>query len=332
VLLLDDRTTEVGDTQLQSLAHGVIELEQLAPVYGAERRRLRIVKLRGARFRGGFHDYKIATGALIVYPRLVASEHRSSGTRENASSNIPGLDEILGGGLPRGGSGLVMGPPGTGKSIIAIQFAIAAAERGEKAAVFAFDEAVTTVLARADGLELPLRGHVESGTIQMHQIDPAEMSPGELIHQVRECVADGVRIIVIDSLNGYLNAMPAENFLVVQLHELLMFLSQSAVTTILVTAQHGLIGTNMVSPVDVSYLADSVILLRYFEAEGSVRNAVSITKKRTGAHERTIRAFEIGRGGIRVGAPLSEFTGVLTGVPTFRGKTETLGEADERRS
>ncbi len=319
VLLLDDRTSESGDTQLQSLAHGVIELEQLAPAYGAERRRLRVVKLRGRKFRGGYHDYRIATGALLVYPRLIAAEHRTELTLENASSGVPGLDAILGGGIPRGGSALIMGPPGTGKSVIAIQFALAAAARGEKSVIFAFDEAITTITSRCNGLEMPLAEHTAAGLVQLFQVDPAEMSPGELVSAVRDSVDAGARVVVIDSLNGYLNAMPAEHFLVVQLHELLMFLSQRGVTSVLVTAQHGVLGASMQSPVDVSYLADSVILLRYFEAEGHVRNALSIMKKRTGRHERTIRAFELGRGGIHVGEPLSEFVGVLTGVPTYRG-------------
>jgi len=315
VLLLDDRSAEVGDTHLQSLAHGVVELEQLAPLYGAERRRLRVIKLRGVRYRGGFHDYKISTGALVVYPRLIASEHRAEPVVENASSGVAAFDEMLGGGLPRGGSALVMGPPGTGKSVIAMQFAVAAAMRGEKAALFAFDEAVTTIRARADGLGMPLQKLVGDELLRLQQIDPAEMTPGELVHEVRAAVDDGARVIVIDSLNGYLNAMPAEHFLVVQLHELLTFLAQRGVTTLLVTAQHGLIGTGMVSPVDVSYLADSVIVLRYFESDGKLRNAVSIMKKRTGPHDRAIRLFEVGRGGFRVGEALSHLRGVLTGVP-----------------
>lgn len=333
VLLLDDRTTEPGDTQLQSLAHGVIELEQLAPTYGAERRRLRVIKLRGVKYRGGFHDYKIATGELVVYPRLIASEHHDDIGRDSVRSGIQGLDDVLGGGLARGSSALLMGPPGTGKSLIATQFVLAAAQRGEKAAVFAFDEGVSTMLERADSLEMPLRQLAEDGLVRLQQVDPAEMSPGEFIFEVRRAVADGARVIVIDSLNGYLNAMPAEHFLVPQLHELLSFLAQCGVTTLLVTAQHGLLGSNMVSPVDVSYLADSVILLRYYEAGGKVCNALSILKKRTGAHEKTIRAFTIGKGGLRVGEPLSAFTGVLTGVPTYHGDgaAPRSGGADAKR-
>jgi circadian clock protein KaiC len=335
VLLLDDRTSEVGDTHLQSLAHGVIELEQLAPLYGAERRRLRIIKLRGVKYRGGYHDYKISTGELVVYPRLIASEHRSEPTMENASSGVEAFDKMLGGGLPRGGSALIMGPPGTGKSVIAIQFVLAAAERGEKAALFAFDEAVSTIFARAHGLELPLPKHIEDGLVHLQQVDPAEMTPGEFVHEVRMAVERGARVVVIDSLNGYLNAMPAEHFLVIQLHELLTFLAQRGVTTILVTAQHGLLGSNMVAPVDVSYLADSVILLRYFESEGELRNAVSIMKKRTGAHDKAIRRFEVCRGGFRVGDSLSHLRGVFTGVPVPTGTTDNrlplLEETDARR-
>lgn len=329
VLLLDDGTTEAGDSQLQSLAHGVIELEQLAPIYGAERRRLRVIKLRGVKYRGGFHDYKITTGALVVYPRLVAAEHRNAPSLENAESGIAGLDAMLGGGLARGSSALIMGPAGTGKSVIGTHFALAAAARKEKAVMFVFDEATATLLRRADGLHLPLRKAVEDELIEIQQIDPAEMSPGELVNEVRRAVARGARTVVLDSLNGYLNAMPAEHFLVIQLHELLTFLSQQGVTTLLIAAQHGLLGTNMAAPVDVSYLADSVILLRYFEAGGRVCNAVSILKKRTGHHEKSIHSFEIEEGGISVGSALSKFTGVLTGVPTYRGdQGEGVGVVD----
>jgi circadian clock protein KaiC len=318
VLLLDDRSSEVGDTHLQSLAHGVIELEQLAPLYGAERRRLRVIKLRGVKYRGGYHDYKISTGALVVYPRLIASEHRSEATTEHASSGVAAFDEMLGGGLPRGGSALVMGPPGTGKSVIAMQFVMAAAARGEKAAFFAFDEAVSTILVRAEGLGQPLRERIGDGLVHLQQVDPAEMSPGELVHEVSASVERGARLVVIDSLNGYLNSMPTEHFLVVQLHELLTFLGQRGITTVLVTAQHGILGGNIVAPVDVSYLADSVIILRYFESEGELRNAVSVMKKRTGAHERAIRLFEVCREGFRIGEPLSHLRGVFTGVPIPR--------------
>jgi circadian clock protein KaiC len=332
VLLLDDGTSEAGDTQLQSLAHGVVELEQTAPLYGAERRRLRVIKLRGVKYRGGYHDYKITTGALVVYPRLIASEHRSEVTREDASSGIAGLDTMLGGGLPRGGSALIMGPPGTGKSVISTQFVMAAAARGEKSAIFAFDEASSTILARAAGLGVALRERIDAGFVHLQQVDPAEMTPGEFAHEVRATVEDGARIVVIDSLNGYLNAMPDENFLVAQLHELLAFLAQRGVTTLLVTAQHGLMGATMNAPVDVSYLADSVVLLRYFEAAGRVCNAISIMKKRTGSHERSIRPFEITVDGVCVGEPLTHMRGVFTGVPTIMDTRQSPGEALDGRT
>ena len=326
VLLLDDRTADEGDNQLLSLAHGVIDLEQRAPMFGGAKRRLRVVKLRGARFRGGYHDWAIETGQVNVYPRLVASEHRGGHEKEDVSSGVPALDALLGGGVPRGSSTLVIGPPGTGKSSIATQFMVAAANRGEKGAMFVFDESIETVTKRSDGLGLSIRKHVESGTIHLRQIDPAEMSPGELVAAIVEQVEAGARVVVIDSLNGFIHAMPDENFLIVQMHELLTYLGQKGVITFLVSAQHGLIGTHMVAPVDVSYLADSVVMLRYFEAGGHVRNAISVVKKRMGRHERTIREMEITPNGIHVGAPLEQFRGVLTGTPVYEGPPRQLAE------
>jgi circadian clock protein KaiC len=324
VLLLDDRTSEVNDLHLQSLAHGVVTLEQLAPEYGAERRRLRVVKMRGKLFRGGFHDFTIIRGGLEVYPRLVAAEHRRPFEPGQLKSGVAALDALLGGGLDRGTSALLMGPTGSGKSSIATQYAVAAAEAGERAVVFTFDESLTTLYARSAGLGMDLRGHVEAGRVRVHQVDPAEMSPGEFAHRVRQSVEeDGARVVVIDSLNGYLNAMPEERFLTIQLHELLTYLGQQGVVTFLVVAQHGLMGVNMRAPVDASYLADSVILLRYFEARGKIRRAVSVVKKRSGAHEDTLREMRLGPDGIWVGEPLADFHGVLTGLPELLGPGAT---------
>lgn len=327
VLLLDDRTSAAADLQVQSIAHGVIALEHLALDYGAERRRLRVTKLRGSRFRGGFHDFTIRTGGVEVYPRLVAADHRGGFVPAAVSSDVPELDALIGGGLDRGTSTLIMGPAGSGKSSVAAQFVAAAAARGERAATFIFDEGLTTYLKRADGLCRGLRAQIEAGRVSVQQIDPAELSPGEFAHRV--CVAvehDGAGLVVIDSLNGYLQAMPDERFLTAQMHELLTFLNQRGVVTILVMAQHGFTGTTMATPVDVSYLADAVVLLRYFEASGAIRRAVSVVKKRTGAHEDSIRELRLANGGITVGKSLSEFQGVLTGVPSYVGNTGLSGD------
>jgi circadian clock protein KaiC len=320
VLLLDDRTSTDGDLQVQSIAHGVLMLEQMAVDYGGERRRLRVVKLRGSRFRGGFHDFTIQTGGVEVYPRLVAADHRREFVKESVSCSVPELDALLGGGLDRGTSTLIMGPAGSGKSSIAAQFIACAARRGERAAAFIFDEGISIHLARAAGLGNDIRSDVEEGRIHAQQIDPAELSPGEFAHRVRQAVEqDGARFVVIDSLNGYLQAMPDERFLTAQIHELLTYLNQQGVVTLLVMAQHGFLGAEMGTPADVSYLADTVILLRYFEAGGAVRRAISVVKKRTGFHEDTIRELRLSSKGIKVGEPLSKFQGVLTGIPVYTG-------------
>lgn len=318
VLLLDDRTSEAADLQLHSLAHGVITLEQLAPEYGAERRRLRVIKLRGMEFRGGYHDFVIVRGGLEVYPRLIASEHRSPFPRGQIASGVTAIDRLLGGGFDRGTSALLMGPAGSGKSSLAMQYVAAAAERGEHSIVYAFDESLTTLLARMAGLGFHLEPHLEAGLIRIQQIDPAELSPGEFGHLVRQGVEEEqAKIIVIDSLNGYLNAMPEERFLTIQLHELLTYLGQQGVLTMLVVAQHGLLGSAMQSPVDASYLADSVVLFRYFEAQGRLRRAISVVKKRSGAHEDTLRELRLTSEGLWVGEPLADFQGVMTGTPTI---------------
>jgi circadian clock protein KaiC len=318
VLLLDDRSSDnESDLQVRSIAHGVLTLEQLSPEYGAERRRLRVVKLRGRKYKGGYHDFTIVTGGLDVFPRLVAADHQGGFTPERVRSGVSPLDELLGGGLDRGTSTLILGPAGSGKSSVAVQYAVAAAARGECAAIFTFDESIGTLVARTAALGVDLQSQIDAGRITVQQVDPAEMSPGEFVNAVRLHVEQRkCRIVVIDSLNGYINSMPEERFLTIQLHELLTYLGQKGVTTILVVAQHGLMGSAMQSPVDVSYLADSVILTRYFELKGRVKKAISVVKKRTGTHEETIRELRIGKGGIRVGEPLEHLRGVLTGVPS----------------
>jgi circadian clock protein KaiC len=316
IVLIDNPVTTGGDPLLQSLVHGVIVLEQIALTYGAERRRLRVNKLRQTRFRGGYHDMAIRTGGLEVFPRLVASEHHEPFAEELVSSGIAALDALAGGGIERGTATLIVGPAGSAKSALATQYAVAAARRGERVALFAFDEGLGTLMLRARGLGMPLDEHVANGMIEVRQVDPAELSPGELIALVRSAVAErGARLVVIDSLNGYLHSMPEERFLALQLHELLAFLRQRGVIAIMVIAQHGLVGA-MATPIDVSYLSDNVVLTRFFEAEGRVRKAISIVKKRAGRHEDTIREMTLGHDGIRLGEPLTELRGVLTGVPS----------------
>ncbi|HZT60302.1 MAG TPA: ATPase domain-containing protein [Pyrinomonadaceae bacterium] len=333
VLLLDDRTSTDADLQVQSIAHGVLMLEQLELDYGAERRRLRVSKLRGSRFRGGFHDFTIRTGGVEVFPRLVAADRRAEFKQESVASEVAELDALLGGGLDRGTATLVLGPAGCGKSSLAAHFAAAAAARGERAAAFIFDEGVNTYLNRAAGLGTDLRKEVEAGRLTLQQVDPAELSPGEFAHAVCEAVEGGARLVILDSLNGYLQAMPDERFLTAQMHELLTFLNQQGVVTLLVMAQHGFMGS-MSSPVDVSYLADTVVLLRYFEAAGAIRRAISVVKKRTGRHEDTIREMRLSASrGVEVGEPLTAFRGVLTGVPVLVGgagkKGALLGGDDD---
>ena len=320
VIVLDDRSSAAEDAHVQSIAHAIVSLDQSAPAFGTDRRRLRVVKYRGMNFCGGFHDMRIVRGGLVVFPRLIAAERRGSAPSGSLSSGVDALDTLLGGGIERGTSTLLTGAPGTGKSTIAAQFAVAAARRGERAAMFLFDESVTTLGKRLKGLGLDVTELVASGRLSLQQVDPAELSPGEFAHIVSRVAADeGASVVVIDSLNGYLNAMPNDKLLSVQLHELLTFLGQCGVATVLVSVQRGLIGAQMDSPVDASYLADTVLLLRYFESRGSIRGAVSVLKKRSGRHERAIREFEIRDGGVRVGPPLERFHGILTGVPRYAG-------------
>ncbi|MEO8547310.1 MAG: ATPase domain-containing protein [Sphingomicrobium sp.] len=326
VMLLDDLTTEALDKTVHSVAHGVIRLEELAPEYGPERRRLRVIKYRGQKFRGGYHDFIIKTGGVEVFPRLVASEHKGCFKREVVQSQSPELDALLGGGISRGSSTLILGPAGTGKSLLAISFAVAEVERGGKAALFIFDEEQGLLTERALGLDIDLAQMQQGGNLMLEQIDAAEVAPGEFAHRVRCCVQDtGARTVVIDSLNGYQAAMPEEKQLILHMHELLQFLNRQGVNTFLTVAQHGLVG-DMHAPVDVTYLADTVILLRYFEAAGRVRRAISVIKKRTSAHEDTIREYRIGgKDGISLGAPLSNFQGVLRGVPELIGSPNDAG-------
>ena len=324
VILLDDLTSNQNDLQLHSIAHGVVLLEQLAIDYGAERRRMRVVKMRGIDFKGGFHDFTIERGGLQIYPRLVAADHHREFSGDFVPSGNDELDALLGGGLERGTNALFIGSAGVGKSSLALTYAISAAGRGERSVIFAFDEGRGTMNARALTLGLPLEEAAATGTIKIEQIDPAELSPGEFANLVRRAVEDeGVRIVIIDSLNGYLNAMPDERFLILQMHELLSYLSQLGVMTILVLAQHGLVGP-MDTPLDISYLSDAVVMLRYFEYDGSVRRALSVVKKRSGKHEQTIREFKLSAEGIVVGPPLKGFSGIFSGTPVYTGEAAPL--------
>ncbi len=328
VILLDDRTAEDSDLQLQSISHGVILLEKTLAEYGGARRRLTVTKMRGLDFHEGRHDFSVLPGGLVVYPRLVASHtrnHRSATLpRTQSKSGNSALDQLLGGGIHLGTATLIMGPAGSGKSTLATQYAVSTAATA-RVACYLFEETRENYLQRAAGVGMDLTDHIANGSLHLEQIDPAEISPGEFCHKVSKAVLlDGVRTVIIDSLNGYLNGMPSETFLLVQMHELLVFLNEQHVLTLLVLAQHGLVGSSMQSPVDVTYLADTVILLRYFEAFGKVRQALAVIKKRTGGHERSIRQFQITPTGIQIGEPLTDFEGVLTGVPTYIGKRESL--------
>jgi circadian clock protein KaiC len=329
VVLLDDLTSRDTDLQLHSIAHGVVLLEQLAIEYGAQRRRLIVIKMRGIEFRGGFHDFTIVKGGLKVFPRLVAAEHHARFEAGFTPSGNAELDKLLGGGLERGTNALLIGGAGVGKSSLALTYGIAAAERGERVVYYAFDEGRGTLQARAQTIGLRLQPVLESGHLRLQQIDPAELSPGEFAANVRQGVeADHARVVVIDSLNGYLNAMPDGRFLILQMHELLSYLGQQGVLTILVLAQHGLVGP-MDTPLDISYLSDAVVMLRYFEYGGTVRRALSVVKKRSGNHERTIREFQLTPEGIEVGPPLTGFSGVFSGTPRYTGDSKPLLNAEK---
>jgi circadian clock protein KaiC len=330
VLMLDDLSSEANDRTMHSVAHGVIRLEELSPEYGPERRRLRVVKYRGQRYRGGYHDFVIDTGGVRVFPRLVSAEHKTDFRRDVLQSGSEGLNALLGGGVERGSSVLILGPAGTGKSLLTLTFVAGALARGEHAAMFVFDEELGLLFERAKGVGIDLQTMVDTGRLAIEQVDAAQLTPGELSAKVRRCVEENhAKTVVIDSLNGYQASMPEEQALVLHMHELLQYLNRQGASTFLTVAQHGLVG-DMKAPVDVTYLADTVILLRYFEATGRVRRAISVIKKRTSAHEDTIREYRIDKRGLTLGEPLMEFQGVLRGVPTLIGEPhqllETTGE------
>jgi circadian clock protein KaiC len=332
VLLLDDHTATERDLQLQSIAHGVLILEKVPRDYGRTRRRLQIAKMRGSVYREGFHDYTIVTGGVEVYPRLVASEHKEDTPQGVSPSGLRELDQLWGGGIERGTSTLLLGPAGSGKSSIALSYAIAAARAGDFVSMFLFEELTQMACKRGAGLNLDPRPWMEAGRLHMEQIDPAELSPGEFIQHVRDTVElQGAKVVIIDSLNGFMNAMPDEAHLPLQMHELLGFLNHRGVLTILVLSQAGLMGANMTTPVDLSYLADNVMLFRYFEAMGRVRKAVSVVKRRSGPHEDTIRELTMANGCITIGDALTGFRGVLTGVPSYVGSERALQDSDAGR-
>lgn len=318
VLLLDDRTSRYADLELHSIVHGVISMNRVSREYGKTMRRIEVTKLRGSAFREGFHDYLIRSGGVVIFPRLVASEYANDETDKSvAQSGIPELDALAGGGLSRGTSTLLIGPAGCGTTTLALRWLTTAADRGEKVVAFIFEETVSTLVGRATGLGMNLNSHIASGRMRVEHMDPAEVSPGEFVDMVRRSVEeDGARAVLIDSLNGFLQAMPGEQFLELHLHELLTYLNNRGVLTLLVLAQMGLVGSAMQTPIDVSYLADNILVLRYFEARGEVRQAISMMKKRSGGHERSIRELRLGPDTIRVGAPLSNFQGILSGSPT----------------
>ena len=318
VLFLDDRTSGSHDLQVESIAHGVICMERSSPEYGTTRRQLNVLKIRGAEFQEGNHDFALKRGGMVLFPRLVAADHLKDFPSESFASGIAGLDGLLGGGLDRGTSNMFMGPPGTGKSTTALKYAVVAASRGERVEVFTFDETVRTLTNRSKALGMDVQPYVEKDLVRIHSVDPAAISPGELAQRVRDSVQnDKTRMVIIDSINGYLNAMPQERTLTLQLHELLAYLNQQGVVTIMVLAQQGVMGSNMQSIIDLTYLADTVLMFRFFEYRGAVKQAVSVIKKRSGNHERSIREFKVGIDGIEVGPPLTAFNGVLTGVPTL---------------
>jgi len=334
ILALDDRTFQMGEIQPESLVGGNLILERHLPNYGASRRRLFVTKIRGANFREGYHDYEISAGlGIVVHPRLVASEHHDRFSEDLTPSGLQHLDDMLGGGISAGTTTLLLGPAGVGKSTVSMQYVVAALKRGHKAAVFIFDEVLGTMLERTEKLCLGkqggIRSYIQEGKLHAQQVDPAEMSPGAFSHLVRKAVDDGAKIIVIDSMNGYINAMPDERYLTTHLHEMFAYLNQKGITTIIVVAQHGFMVSSggRAGDIDVSYLADTVLLFRYFETRAEIRQAISVLKKRTGKHERTLRQLMIAEDGVKIGKPLTGFSGIMTGVPQYTGSS-TIEDED----
>ena len=327
VLMLDDKTNQ-SDQHLHSIAHGVISLEQIAKEFGKERRRVNIMKMRGIKFRGGYHDYILDTGGLRIFPRLVAAEHSAAFTPVTRSTGSDGLDMLLGGGLVAGTNTLFVGPSGVGKTTVVVRCMLAALERGEKASYCLFDEGMGTFFARAAALGLDLATHLKTGLLTVRHIDPAELAPGQFAQMLRDAVEiDRAAFVAIDSLNAYLQAMPGEQFLLLQMHELLAYLNQQGVTTALILGEHGVVG-DAARDIDLSYLSDSTMLLRYFEAAGKLRRAITVSKSRTAHHALTIHELQLGPGGVDVGAALEGFEGVLTGLPTYRGSTPMMAASD----
>jgi circadian clock protein KaiC len=331
VMMLDDNTSDPNDLQLHSIAHGVISLDQLVHDYGGARRRLRVAKMRGIKFREGFHDFTLETGGIDVFPRLIAAEHHAPFASEPVATGSLGLDAMLGGGLIPGTNALLIGPSGVGKTSTIVCCLLAALRRGERCIYYLFDETLGTLLIRAKALGMDMSPYLESGLLTLRQVDPAEMSPGEFTSDVREAVEDdGVKYVAIDSLNAYLQAMPGERYLLLQMHEMLGYLNQRGIVTILVLGQHGIVG-EVQTDIDISYLSDVMVLFRYFEHQGEVLTALAAVKSRGSAHERTIRQFRLASGGIEVGEALRDFEGVLSGLPTYRGDSVMLGELDSTR-
>ena len=329
VLMLDDKSVGDGDQQLHSIAHGVLHLEQNTSTYGPDKRRLRVVKMRGRKFRSGDHDFELDRGGLTLFPRLTAAEHRGSYNAEPVSTGTPAFDAMLGGGLSPGSNLLLAGPAGIGKSTTATSCAVAAMRRGEKVGYYLFDENLVTLRRRSAALGLDIDPFMASGQLVIRSLDPAEVSPGQFAHAVRNAVEiDGVQMVVIDSLNSYLQAMPGGQFLLLQIHELLTYLNHKGVVTVIILSLHGTVG-EMRSDIDLSYLSDAMVYYRFFEARGRVLKAISVLKSRTLAHETTIREFRVGPDGIEIGEPLVDFQGILAGTVQYAGRQALLSEGGD---